>query len=261
MRKALMMLIALPALAYLGLCGLMYARQREMMYFPQLTQVEPGRTNFELARDGATLRGWVLNPGQRDAVLYFGGNAEAVQEMRAALAGWFPDRTVYLLAYRGYGASDGAPEEGALFADALALFDHARSEHGDGRVGLVGRSLGSGVASYVASQRPADRLVLVTPFDSLADVAAHHYPWLPVGLLVKDRYDSLRHLQAYRGPVLVIRAGRDRVVPPASTDRLVAGLPARPRVLAVDAADHDSIFDSAEPGREIVTFFDPRAMH
>ncbi len=256
MRRALITLLALPALAYVGLCGLMYAKQREMMYFPQFTRLDRSQTNFELRRDDVFLRGWLVQPGQRDAVLYFGGNAESVDGMRASLATWFPDRTIYLLSYRGYGASDGVPEEELLLSDALALFDHARAAHPGGQIGLIGRSLGSGVASYVGSRRAVDGLVLVTPFDSLAGVAAHHYPWLPVPWLIKDRYDSVQHLRGYGGRVLVIRAGQDRVVPPASTDRLMAGLPATAQVLAMASANHDSILATPEPGRAIVGFFE-----
>ena len=96
-------------------------------------------------------------------------------------------------------------------------------------IAVIGRSLGSGVASHVAAQRPVARLVLVTPFDSLADVGQAHYRWLPVRWLVKDRYESARYLAKYHGPVLVIRAGRDQVIPAASTHRLIASLPRRRR--------------------------------
>lgn len=247
-------LFVVPLLAYAGLCVLMYARQREMMYFPQHTRVDASQTDFELRRNDVTLRGWVVNPGQAAAVIYFGGNAEAVDRMRAPLAGWLPDRSVYLLSYRGYGASEGAPEEALLFADALALFDNVRARHPSGTVSVIGRSLGTGVASYVASQRPVHRLVLVAPFDSLAGVAQHHYPWLPVRLLIKDRYDSDRHLAGFERPVLVIRAGRDRVVPPRSTDALIAALPSPPTVLAVPDAGHDSVLVPAAPGQALAEF-------
>ena len=126
-----------------------------------------------------TLRGWKLNPGKSGALLYFGGNAERLDASRDEFARLFPDRTVYLLSYRGYGASEGQPGEAALFGDALALYDAARARHPRRRYAVIGRSLGSGVASYLASQRPVERLALVTPFDSLAEVAQAHYPVVP----------------------------------------------------------------------------------
>ena len=107
-------------------------------------------------------------------------------------------------------------------------------------VGAVGRSLGSGVAAQLAGARPVDRLALLTPFDSLSGVAALHYPWLPVRLLMKDDYDSAAALADFRGPVFILEAGRDTVVPGASTQRLVEALPRAPTRLRVPGADHDS---------------------
>jgi len=188
------------------------------------------------------LRGWVVNPGKPSAIVYFGGNAEAVQANRDDFARWFPGRSVYLLAYRGYGASDGAPTAEVLLADALALFDEAQARHPGQPVSAVGRSLGSGIASHVASQRPVDRLALVTPFDSLANVAQAHYPWLPVRWLLRDGYPAAEWLQGFRGEVLVLRGARDEVIPAANTDALVATLPpASTRVVAIAGAGHNDI--------------------
>ena len=194
-----------------------------------------------------------MNPGRPGAVVYFGGNAERIEFSRDEFAAWFPHHTVYLMAYRGYGASDGTPRESHLYADALALFDHVSSRH-SGPIVVVGRSLGSGVASYLASQRPVARLALVTPPDSLANVARMHYPWLPVRKLLKDRYESTRYLAKYRGPVLVIRAGRDQVIPAASTDRLIASLAAPPQVIELPAADHNTIGEDARFGAALRGF-------
>lgn len=254
MRKTVLTMLAVPVLAYLGLAALMYFNQRQMIYFPQFTQADPAQTDFALARGDATLRGWVVHPGQRDAVIYFGGNAESIQGMRGEMAGWFPVHSSYLLAYRGYGASDGEPEEALLLADALALFDKVRALHPEGRISVIGRSLGSGVASYLASQRDVHRLALVTPFDSLVGVGQTHYPWLPVSWLATDRYESSRHLAGYGGPVLVLRAGRDTVVPPASTDRLIASLRKPPQVFEAPSASHDSILSKPDERDTLVEF-------
>jgi pimeloyl-ACP methyl ester carboxylesterase len=105
----------------------------------------------------------------------------------------------------------------------------------------MGRSLGSGVASYVAGNRPVQKLVLVTPFDSLAAVAGAHYPWLPTRLLVTERFDSRHWLRDFRNPVLVIRSGRDQVIPPANTDRLVAAISPAPRIVHLPEAGHDDV--------------------
>lgn len=233
-------LLALLSLGYLAICGLMYLRQDSLVYYPQVTRVAAAETNFSLEREGLVLRGWHYNPGRDDALLYFGGNAESVQHSARELAAWFPGRSIYVLAYRGYGASEGAPSEAALTGDALALYDEVRTRHPEGDVTVVGRSLGSGVAAQLAGARPVDRLALVTPFDSLSGVAALHYPWLPVRLLMKDDYDSAAVLAGFRGPVFILEAGRDTVVPGASTQRLAEVLPRAPTWLRVAGADHDS---------------------
>jgi len=125
------------------------------------------------------------------------------------------------------------------------LYDAIRGQHPQGNIAVIGRSLGSGVASYVASERAVEKLVLVTPFDSLANVAQAHYRWLPVRWLLSDTYPSHRYLQRYRGPLLIVRAGRDQVIPPGNTDRLLASLAIPAEVVDFPAADHNDI--SSDP--------------
>lgn len=227
-------------LAYAALCAVAFFAQRKLVYFPDYTRTAAAGTDYAIERDGVVLRGWVVNPGRESAIIYFGGNGEAVQANRDDLARWFPDRTVYLLPYRGYGASDGEPSTEALLGDALAFFDNVQARHPGQPVAAIGRSLGSGVASHVASRRPVDRLVLVTPFDSLANVAQAHYRWLPVRWLLRESYPSAEWLRGYPGRVLVLRAGRDEVIPSGNTDALLRVLPGA-QVARIDAADHNDI--------------------
>lgn len=241
-------------LPYGAICALMYAKQRDLIYYPQATRVPVADTDFALEREGLVQRGWHRNPGRPDALVYFGGNAESARGSAEQFAARFPGRTVYVLAYRGYGASEGEPTEEALAGDAIALYDLVASLHPGGDIAVVGRSLGSGVAAHVAGARPVHRLVLVTPFDSLVGVARMHYPWLPVDLLMTDRYDSARHLAAYRGPVLVVSAGRDLVVPPDSTARLVAALPRPPQQVHVAQAGHEVALDEGAQARALEAF-------
>ncbi|MBX3725500.1 MAG: alpha/beta hydrolase [Xanthomonadales bacterium] len=222
------------------LCLLLFLQQSSLIYMPQYTRARVSETDFELPRaDGVILRGWLVAPDQPDVLLYFGGNAEQIGHLRADALALFPGHAVFLVAYRGYGASDGRPDEASLGADAIALYDHVRTRRPQARIAVVGRSLGSGVAAFLAGQRDVDRLVLVTPFDSMTEVAAHHYPWLPVRWLLRERYESARHLAGHSGPVLVVRAGRDSIVPAARTDALAAALPVPPRILDLPDADHN----------------------
>ncbi len=249
----MLLLLATLVAGYLVICGYVYVDQRKAMYFPQFTRSDPVQTNFRVESGGLVLHGWVVNPGRRDAVLYFGGNAESVEYNRAEFSRWLPDRSVYLVPYRGYGANDGEPTEEHLYADALALYDVVRERHPEGAIAAIGRSLGSGVAAYLASQQAVEKLVLVTPFDSLAAVGQAHYPWLPVRWLAKDHYDSARYLSDYTKPVLVIRAGQDRVIPPERTDALIAALPEPPEVVQLRGG-HNDIGDSDAYYRGLMQF-------
>ncbi|MBT2746695.1 MULTISPECIES: alpha/beta fold hydrolase [unclassified Lysobacter] len=259
MLQSLAALAGVAAAGYLSICGWMYVKQRELMYFPQGTRLGVDMTDYTIARGDIVLRGWRLNAGRDKALIYFGGNAERVENMRETLAQWFPDRTIYLLSYRGFGASDGAPEEAALVADGLAIFDQVAREHPGQPIAVIGRSLGSGVASAVAGKRPVQRLALVTPFDSLSETAQAHYRWLPTRWLVRDRYDSVANLRGYFGPILVVRATADDVVPPANTTRLIHSLQTRPQgvdVVQLKGADHHNIALYPEYGQALKEFID-----
>lgn len=232
----------LLVIAWLLASALMYAVQRQLIYMPQGRGVAtallrlPGETGEQLIA--------VQEKTGADALIYFGGNAEDVSYTLGELAAQFPGYALYLPHYRGYGGSAGEPSEAALTADALALFDHVQQKHA--RVGVIGRSLGSGVAMQVAAARPVAGLALVTPFASMTSVAAYHYPWLPVSLLLKDRFDSAAVAGKVDAPSLVLLAGRDQVVPPDSSRQLIASFANPPYVHAFADADHNDI--ALEPG-------------
>lgn len=207
------------AVVYVAFCLALFLLQRSMIYFPQPRGGPAGAALLEVEAGGrkvlATTR---ARPGA-EAVLYFGGNAEDVSGSVDGLASAFPGHALYLLHYPGYGGAAGKPTEAALIADALALFDRVVAEHP--RVTVIGRSLGSGVAAQIAATRPVTRLVLVTPYDSLHDIAARRFPFVPVRWLMRDTFDSARHVPMVTAPTLVIAAEQDRVIPRASTEQLL----------------------------------------
>ena len=102
-------------------CAFLYLNQRRLIYMPESSRPVRQAPDFVLPQDGVMLRGWVVNPGKTRALLYFGGNGERIEDLREDFSSGFPDRTIYLLPYRGYGASSGEPSESALIEDALAL--------------------------------------------------------------------------------------------------------------------------------------------
>ena len=239
--------IAAVALAYLAICVLVFFVQRSLIYFPQPSSLGDRDTTIDVpATDARVVASVRPRPGAK-AVVYFGGNAEDVTSSIPRLAASFPEHALYLLHYRGYGRSGGKPSEKALVGDALALFDLAQREHAS--VEVVGRSLGSGVAVQVASARPVARLVLVSPYDSLMAIARARFPFLPVSLLMLDRYDSSSHAPKVTAPTLVIAAENDEVIPRASTERLLARFAPGIATLEVIAnADHNSVSEQPEYG-------------
>jgi uncharacterized protein len=242
MSRTVLAVAGFAALVYLGLCAALFLFQRSMIYFPQPGSAATRAAAIKLKDDVLVTAHAVDNP---DAILYFGGNAEDVSYSLPGLSMAFPGRALYLMNYRGYGGSAGKPSEAALFADALALFDEVRPRHRN--IVVVGRSLGSGVAVYLASLRPVARLVLVTPYDSLQDLAARHYPFFPVRWLLLDRFESSRYARQVTAPTLLIVAERDEIIPRASAEALLRRFPPGVATLEiVGGAGHNTV--SEHPG-------------
>ena len=190
--------------------------------------------------DGASVQIWRLHGKKRDAVIYFGGNAEDVSQNIPQFEHLFPDKAIYLVNYRGYGASTGTPAEVALFADAQAVFDNISQLHSG--ISIIGRSLGSGVAVFLAATRRAERLVLVTPYDSIAKLAQSAFPIFPVSAMLKDRYDSLSYASRISVPTLLLIAEQDEMIPMWSSQNLAAAIdPSVISVKIVGNATHNTI--------------------
>lgn len=236
---------ALAVMAYLGLCAALFVLQRSLIYLPRPCPPGAADRAVPLDVDGARLLVTVRERPGPGAVVYFGGNAETVALSEPELAAAFPDRALYLPHYRGYCGSGGSPSEGALLADALAVYDMARASHDD--IVVVGRSLGSAVAVHLAASRPVTGLALLTPFDSLTTVAARHYPFFPVRLLLRDRFDSRSRAPQVTAPTLILAADRDEIVPRASTESLHAAFrPGLAKLVVVPGTGHDTVPLSAE---------------
>lgn len=216
-RTFIMVAIVSAVTLYAGICLLLFVFQRSLIYYPQ-PRLNTGSVLMTLPVGTAEVHVSTHPHAGNRAVIYFGGNAEDVSQGVPDLASAFPDAAIYALHYPGYGGSSGSPSEQAIFTAALALFDKVAAEHPG--VILIGRSLGSGVAVWVASQRPAERLVLVTPFDSFADPASAQFRFLPVRWLLRDKYESWRYAPRVTAPTHILVAGDDELVPRSSSDRL-----------------------------------------
>jgi fermentation-respiration switch protein FrsA (DUF1100 family) len=215
----------------------MFLAQRSFIYRPR-PAADP---THQFALQVANKRVLVTqraHPGPR-AVIYFGGNAEDVSLTAAELAALLPDTALYLLHYRGYGGSEGSPSEAGLRTDAQALYAHVASRHS--AITVVGRSLGGGPAVHLAATRPVQRLVLLVPFDSLLAVAHDAMPWLPVNLLLQDRWDVAAEATRVRTPTTIVAAAQDTVVPVNHARALHRAFqPGVAELLVVSDLDHNT---------------------
>ncbi|MEX2150409.1 MAG: alpha/beta hydrolase [Steroidobacteraceae bacterium] len=251
--RNLVYLLLLPVGAYVVICILLFAGQRSHIYYPVRESNPAGAQSIRMQGAGADLKVWVVRrPGPR-ALLYFGGNAEDVAYNLESFTAAFPGHSIYLVNYRGYGGSSGEPTESGLTADAVAVFDQLARQHS--AISVIGRSLGSGVAAHLASVRAVHRLVLVTPFDSLVNVARAHFRYFPVSLLMRDRYDAGRLVPSIRAPALIIIAAHDEIIPRARSDALMAAFgPARARVTVLDGVGHNDLDGRAQYLESIAEF-------
>jgi uncharacterized protein len=182
------------------------------------------------AEDGTKLYGWFApKPDSRRAVLYCHGNGEDVSDNSSLLEDLRRElhASAFVFDYRGYGRSEGHPTETGCIDDGLTaqrwLADRMGLKTGD--IIVMGRSLGGGVAVAIAAQQGARALVLDSTFSRMTDAAAYHYPWLPVRLLMRNRYDSMARIRKYTGPVFQSHGAADSIVPIELARRLFAAIP------------------------------------
>jgi pimeloyl-ACP methyl ester carboxylesterase len=241
----ILIVLAIAASVYIALCLLLFLAQRSFIYFPQPKSPADNSPTLTLDIEGESLLVPTRPRTGPEAVIYFGGNAEEVSRSLPILADAFPERSLYAMNYRGYGGSTGKPSEAAIISDALRLFDRVHADHP--RIVVIGRSLGSGVAIHVASERPVERLVLVTPYDSLLNVAATQFRYFPLSWLMLDKFESWRYAPKVTCSTQLIVAQNDEVIPLASSEALYQHLPHSLATLTIiPGVNHNSISDSPQ---------------
>lgn len=222
----LLKLIIAGAVGYMVLAGMVWFNQRGMIY--PASKYPSGEIPDELTRagveivhlipeEGIRLESWWFPPVDSEApvILWFHGNGgdirtrghEALEWMRRGVG-------VFLLEYRGYGASTGEPSEAGFYRDAEAAWDHLTNERkiSASRIVPFGRSMGGGIASWIALGKSPSALILESSFTSLVDRAKELYPYLPVNLLLKDRYPTLDRIPRIACPILIVHGTDDEVI-------------------------------------------------
>lgn len=263
MQRAVVVLAVGLVGALIVIVGLVWVLQRRVIYFPtaDLGPTPPGVEGASfVTSDGLELRGWFFPAEGADgrAVLVSNGNA-GNRSHRAPLAAALRDRgwSVLLYDYRGYGDNPGSPSEEGLARDARAAASWLadREDVDADRIAYLGESIGTGVVTRLAVERPPAALVLRSPFTSLVDMGRAHYPFLPVGLLLRDRFPVIEHIRRYDGPVLVIWGGADSIVPPEQSAAVADAARGSERVV-IRGADHNdaALFDGEELIEAVVRF-------
>jgi fermentation-respiration switch protein FrsA (DUF1100 family) len=242
--------------------GVVWTQQRRLIYFPFGAVPDPGTVGVDgltpvsfPTADGLTLNGWFVTRTETPdfTVIVFNGNA-GNRAFRAPLADAFAraNMAALLLDYRGFGGNPGSPSEAGLGMDARAARQYVLGRPGVDRDRLVyfGESLGTAVATELAVEHPPAALILRSPFTSLTDIGREHYPMLPVGWLLRDRYDTIERIAHIRVPILIIAGDRDHIVPIAQTRRLYDAAHDPKSLLIIDGADHND--EALVEGREMM---------
>ncbi len=240
-------------LIYVLVGAVLFFYQRKLIYFPT-ANIPHNYEQLQLTHENVTLEIIVLNQGKKEAILYFGGNAEAVVYSAEDFLSVFPLQTVYLLNYRGYGGSSGQPSEAGIFADALFLFDKVLDKQAI--ISVIGRSLGSGVATYLASKRPVEKMALISPFDSITSVAQNIYMIFPVFLMLLDKYDSISRVKEIEVKTIILVAEHDEVIPRKHSQRLIDEFPPEQISVKIIAdSGHNDISNKVEYYQHLKDFF------
>jgi fermentation-respiration switch protein FrsA (DUF1100 family) len=239
---------AVVALFYVSQGALLYPAGREKVGARQAGL--PDFADVTLTtEDGERIVGWYkpAEPGYA-TLLYFHGNGGSLlnRRDRAQLLTEI-GHGLLIASYRGYSGSTGTPTEAGLRIDARTAYDWLAARVPADRIVLYGESLGSGVAVRLATERRVAGLILDAPFTSTADVARHHYWYLPVWLL-RDQYRSIDRIHDLKAPLLVMHGDRDGVIPMALGQRLFEAAPEPKRFVSFRGVDHVSVLEQGGIG-------------
>jgi len=220
---------------------ILYLNQNRFIYFPS-EAVHHSFKTITMQNDGADINIIVLNPEKlsKSAIVYFGGNGESVVYNSPDFLREFNNTTTYLMNYRGYDESTGKANEKDNYQDALKLFDYAKDKHKD--IIVMGRSLGSGVATYIASKRDVSKLVLITPYDSIKNLAQAKIIVYPMSLLLNQQYLSVNRAKDITADTLVLIAENDTAIPLKNSNNLLKALSkAKVESIIIKDTGHNSI--------------------
>ena len=252
--KIVGVILAFVFLAYLFICISLYFFQANYIFFPPKAN-EPWYAKIKpyeyfLKTDSAVLHGWKvsnLHTPHTASIIYFGGNAEDVSH-NIPDAHLYSVRHLFLTNLPGFGASSGTPSEKNFYSNALQVYDQIveSSNLNPDNVFIMGRSLGSAVATYVASKRKVRGLIIITPFDSIENVASHYYNLFPVKRLLKHKFQTEAYIDEVNAPIVALTADHDGVIPAENLANLYTPRKQKINLLQIQGSDHNTISHSEQ---------------
>ncbi len=261
--KIILSLLIVIISIYLIIMILVWMAQKQLIFFPQPLAFEvPLIKNQEevyiTTAEGNILHGWLRKaqiPYRQKLIIYFGGNAEEVSHILTT-APQFNDWAYLLINYPGYGKSEGSPGKKSFYDAALAIYDYAVAREDIDATNLVvmGRSIGTGTAVYLAAHRKVSAVILISPFESLRAVAQNSMWFLPVGLLLRHNFDSKKHAKQISAPLLAFYGTQDTTIPPQHTIRLTEYWKGKHVLVPLQGYSHNDIFNSEQLWVEVATF-------
>lgn len=264
MLKSFKILVVFALVVYLSICGFLYFGQESLLFHPNpksLTEIQQiinanpefDTINFKMS-DGIKISGYISKKKPETKlplVIYFEGNTEEVSHLMSKQK-YFENSIIALINYRGFGLSEGKPTEQTMFSDAVEVYDKLKHNPSidTNRIIVIGRSIGTGVATYLSSQRKVCQTILITPYESMIDVAQEKYPFVPIFMIIKHPFESNKYAQKISSSMLALIAKNDVVIPTQHSFNLIKAWNGKTSYLEVNE-DHSSIMNNEMIWRKI----------
>jgi len=258
---SLIWIVAIVAGACIAFAGFFFIFQSQYVYYPErVLSTDPSSIglNFESVsfetRDGVPLSGWfVPSENARGVVLFCHGNAGNISHRLESIMVFNQlGLDILIFDYRGYGQSEGKPSENGTYRDAEAAWHYLVEERqvNPSNIIIFGRSLGGAIAAWQAQAQTPGALILESTFTSAPDIAARLYPYLPVRLISRFKYNTAKYLDNVNCPVLVVHSRQDELMPFSHGQRLFEIAKEPKRFLEISGSHNGGFITSGEAYEE-----------
>lgn len=266
-KKIIKVLAIILLVIYIGICTLLYIKQDDLLFHPkpisakEVTEFLSSHTNIDtlcfVMNDQTRLFGFITKDSssiQKPIIIYFGGNAEEVSHVMEK-SSYFQGYHFVAFNYRGYGLSEGSISQKAMFEDALQIFDKLKKRKGidSTHIYAMGRSIGTAVATYLSSERYTKATLLITPYESMIDVASAKYPFVPIAWLIKHPFPSKEYAKEITSPMFSVIAKNDQIIPTEHAYRLIENWKGKTKYIELNE-DHGTIMKNDKTWQSMYEF-------